>query len=156
MKIAIVGSRRRDTGFDSDLVGDIVRFCIGNNHEIVSGACPLGADNFAARHCMAWSYPITEFPVPKIKYSSRWAFAQAAYARNRLIAEACDICFALVSDDRTGGTESTISYCIDLNKPIYLVSSTGSCIRISSHEKKAHEVGDLQAALQLVAGNQNI
>jgi hypothetical protein len=51
VKIAIVGSRRRNTLFDRELVVGIVMNARDRGDVIVSGACRTGADNFAKQVC---------------------------------------------------------------------------------------------------------
>jgi len=92
---------------------------------VVSGACKKGADNFAASAAKSFHVELLEFPVPKVTYVSRWEYAKAAYARNLTIAENSDVGFALVHDDRTGGTENTISHYNDLKKHVFLVDRHG-------------------------------
>ena len=43
------------------------------------------------------------------------------YARNRKIAEECDVLIAFVSSDRSGGTENTIKYARELKKTIIIM-----------------------------------
>lgn len=130
LRVAIVGSRRRNTTVDCAIVETIVRNVKLLNPfrdvVIVSGACPLGADKFAAMCAPVHGCGLLEFKVPKIRYASKHAFREAAFARNREIAENCDICFALVHSDRTGGTENTIGHCVDLGKTCYLVLDDGA------------------------------
>ena len=124
--IAIVGSRRRNTLRDRALVFELVELCKKRGWTVVSGACRDSADSFAKEACDALGVGIREFPVPKVKYKNKWEFTQAAFARNRVIAENCGACFALVHSDRTGGTENTISHCFDLGKTVYIVRDDGS------------------------------
>lgn len=130
LRIAIVGSRRRNSSFDEALVEEIIRKIKFSNPmtrlTIVSGACHSGADNFAAKFAVLYGCDLVEFPVPKIAYSSTASFREAAFSRNRDIANACHICFALVHADRTEGTENTIGHCLDLGKTCYLVHDDGS------------------------------
>jgi len=55
-----------------------------------------------------------------MKINPRWAYAEINYARNTTIAEDSDIIVAVVSFDRTGGTEDTIKKAIKLGKRIFL------------------------------------
>jgi len=50
---------------------------------------------------------------------------QAAFARNKLVAEDADVGFALVASDRKGGTEDTVHHFHDLKKRIFLVDGMG-------------------------------
>lgn len=125
-KIGIVGSRKRSTLVDRQIVFDIVAASIEHygreNIEIVSGACPKGADHFAAEAARFYGVKLVEFPVPTdppIKH--RGDFRERAYARNKLIAEYSDVLFALVHSSRVGGTENTISHAYALEKKVFLV-----------------------------------
>lgn len=116
-RVGIVGSRRRATLADFKIVCDVINKEIQEHGEIVivSGGCPRGADSFAeqiadALHLRKDIRRVQTHPPA----STRWEFTQRAYARNREIAEISDIVYALVSHDRTGGTENTISHCLDL------------------------------------------
>lgn len=127
--VGIVGSRRRNSLSDRKLVFKIVENLVSKFADrkviLVSGACPKGADHFASEAARSFSLEIVEFPVPKQNYESRGQFAQAAFARNKLIADRSDIGFALVSDDRTGGTENTISHFKSQKKKVYVVNENG-------------------------------
>ena len=128
MKIAIVGSRRRCSLFDRELVTNIVMNARDRGDTIVSGACRSGADSFAKQICDLYKLTIKEFPVPEKNYKSKWEFREAAFARNKQIAEYCDVCFALVTQDRSGGTENTIDHCHELGKRVFLVLEDGSIV----------------------------
>jgi hypothetical protein len=60
--------------------------------------------------------------LPKLppKSSPRYLFTEAYYARNKLIAENCDILHAFVSPDRKGGTENTINHALKLGKQVII------------------------------------
>ena len=123
LRVGIVGSRRRATAFDRDVVFSIVEGLIKCARKLerklvlVSGACKIGADAFAKEAADAFGVEIIEHPVDEGKLSApgnharRWEFTKLAHARNELIArDSHDALFALVSDDRTGGTENTIGH----------------------------------------------
>lgn len=139
LRIGIVGSRRRHTLSDRKIVFEIVEKAISKNPDkeiiLVSGACHKGADAFAAEAARVYNVKIVEYPVPKVQYKHRGEFAKAAYARNRLIAENSDMGFALVSPDRTGGTENTIRHYVDLKKKVYLVDQDGSAYLVQNGTK---------------------
>jgi len=117
--IGIVGSRRRASDADLRIVYEIVE-----SHPdavIVSGGCPKGADAFAEIAAEELgNETIIHLPQKPPKGSPRWAYTKANYARNTLIAEDSDILYALVHEDRKGGTEDTIKKGEKLGKKIIL------------------------------------
>ena len=125
MNIGIVGSRRRSNINDRKYVFDLVEFLfieLGKDLVIVSGGCKKGADKFAED--AADRYGIKKIihkpnliptPTCRIDIVSRY------YDRNKKIAQDSDYLYALVSIDRTGGTENTIEYMTNIKKPITIV-----------------------------------
>lgn len=129
-KIGIVGSRRRSSLYDRQLVTDIILSAIKRygkeNIEIVSGGCRRGADKFAKDTALLYGLLYKEFPIrddPPAKHKRE--FTERAYARNRQIAEYSDVLFALVTDDRTGGSESTIRYAEEFGRQVFCVDDDG-------------------------------
>lgn len=116
--IGIVGTRRRDDEGAGLLcvkafLKEFVPGC-----RIVSGGCPKGGDRFAEMIAKEWGLTIT------IHYPD-WkgvAGKAAGFVRNTQIAEDCDVLIAVVSSDRTGGTEDTIKKAKKLGKKIVLVT----------------------------------
>lgn len=132
--IGIVGSRRRNTEADRRIVYDLVRTSIKEGQElvVVSGACKKGADNFAKqavdffRKEIGEEYvKLVEFPVRTWDGQTRGEYREQAHYRNRLIAENSEIGYALVHDDREGGTENTVLHYREMKKPVYLVDGEG-------------------------------
>lgn len=127
--VAIVGSRRRNEREDREIVFSLIEKIVENNPttsiKIISGGCPTGADNFAAEAARHFKLDLIEHLIPSHKYLTKFAFREAAFSRNRKIADDCDVCFALVSDDRTGGTENTIGHALALKKQVFIVSRLG-------------------------------
>ena len=126
LRIGIVGSRRRNTLADRQIVYDIVEKAIKRFPDreivVVSGGCWKGADKFAEDAAKFFGVRTLIFPVPKdppIKH--RGEFRERAFARNREIAAHSNIVFALVHPDRTGGTENTVEHCKDLKVKCELV-----------------------------------
>lgn len=145
--IGVVGSRRRNTDRDYDLVLDRVwhvikkirkeqgleeaRIPISECFKICSGGCRTGADSFV--HNIAERIGITFYkhlPVLPENYEElpgqykKWAYAKACYTRNTLIAKDSHILVACVAEDRTGGTEDTIKKFIKIHRgmrPLELV-----------------------------------
>lgn len=110
-RVGIVGSRRRASQRDKVMVLDIVReeLARGLPVVLVSGGCKKGADRFAEIASERLDTPIRVFR-PEPGASSYGEAVRRLHARNKLIAENCDVLYALVSEDRTGGTENTIQH----------------------------------------------
>lgn len=127
LKVGVVGSRRRDTEQDKELVRQALRHLINKNPNVrlhlVSGGCPKGADRFAEELSEELKLGISiHYPdKAKLEANTSWAYAKIAYARNTLIAEECDMLLAVVADDRRGGTEDTIKKVDNLKKPVVLL-----------------------------------
>lgn len=126
LRVGIVGSRRRNNLPDRKLVFEIVQRAIAKYPDkkiiIVSGGCRKGADHFAEEAAKFFGVEPLLFPVsddPPVK--SRWEYRERAFARNYDIAANSDIVFALVHEDRTGGTENTVEHCDALRVPCVLV-----------------------------------
>lgn len=121
--VGIVGSRRRDTEQDKNLVSKALLDVIDTHPDqliiLVSGGCPLGADRFAEELAEELSLKIiihrpdkSQLPIHPKKYD----FAKINFARNTLIAIDSDILIACVASDRKGGTEDTIKKFKHYNK----------------------------------------
>ena len=114
--IGIVGSRRRNNSWDYKECFDVFNEVYEHGDTLVSGGCPKGGDHFAERIAKAKGLSIT-IHFPDWNRLSR----AAGFARNTLIANDCDVLIAVVTQDRTGGTEDKIEKCISQGKKIYLV-----------------------------------
>ena len=99
--IGIIGSRRRNENSDLRSCIEVFKTVYKKGDKIVSGGCPQGGDRFAN-----WK-----------KYGRG-----AGFQRNGYIAEDSDVLIAVVSPDRTGGTEDTITKAQKLGKRIVLVT----------------------------------
>lgn len=103
MKIGIVGSRRRNLPADYWKVRNVLAQVYKLGDTIVSGGCPKGADHFADLLAKERDIPIKIYPAD-------WSLGKhAGFLRNTDIAKDSDILIACVSEDRTGGTEDTIT-----------------------------------------------
>ena len=51
----------------------------------------------------------------------KWEYTEAYYARNKKIAEECDVLVAFVDSSRKGGTENTIKYASDFGKKVLIM-----------------------------------
>lgn len=113
--IGIVGSRRRNSEKDFDLLVKVFFSIYESGDRIVSGGCPKGADNFAERIAKKYQIPIT------IHYA-QWdkLGRQAGFIRNSDIAEECNVLLAAVAEDRKGGTEDTVNKAHILEKEVVL------------------------------------
>ena len=108
MRLGIVGSRRRDTEKDKQLVKDFV--LQKQPDVIVSGGCALGADRFAEEIAKELNIHM-EIHYPKLDGTVHYFEKVNAYfARNELIVLNSDLICALPHEDRTGGTENTIKW----------------------------------------------
>jgi hypothetical protein len=103
MKIGIVGSRRRDTEKDYQLVLGQFEKLYKEGDIIISGGCYKGGDRFAEKIAKEKCIPIM------IYYANWTKFGKGAgFIRNTDIARESDLLIACVSQDRIGGTEDTI------------------------------------------------
>jgi hypothetical protein len=118
MRIGIVGSRRRNTTEDLDIVVAKFMEIYHDNDTIISGGCPSGGDKFAEFIAKNYQIPITI-------YYAKWdKFGKGAgFIRNTTIAEESNILIACVAPDRTGGTEDTIKKFLKnhYDKDLYLI-----------------------------------
>lgn len=107
MRVGIVGSRRRT---DKESVVRLVN-SLSKADVVISGGC-AGVDTWAIEAADEVPLSHTEH-LPALRdgmsYGER---VQAYYDRNKLIAEDCDVLYAFVAPDRTGGTENTIGHAI--------------------------------------------
>lgn len=125
MNIGIIGSRRRDTEADLDILIKFLSNMNMDNVTFVSGGCPKGGDKFAEQIASNLRIPIiihypdkSTLPVNP----QRWDFARINYERNTLIARDADILVALVAFDRKGGTEDTIRKYLKMGKErLYII-----------------------------------
>jgi len=102
MKIAIIGSRRRNEHDDYAAVYKAFMKAYNDGDTIVSGGCPKGGDKFAEIIAKKNSIPI-------LIYKADWSIGRhAGFLRNSNIAEDSNILIACVAADRKGGTEDTI------------------------------------------------
>lgn len=113
--IGIVGSRRRHTLDDYNLVREAFYSVYEKGDVIVSGGCKRGADAFAEILAKeTGTDPIIYFPdeaeIARLEETlpRKIAYAIEAYARNTLIALKSNVLIACVAGDRKGGTEDTI------------------------------------------------
>lgn len=102
--IGIVGSRRRDSDKDFDLVHKVFRDLYNPGDTICSGLCPKGGDRFAVVLANEYDTLTLWFPAEWNKYGK-----SAGFRRNDDIAKNSDLLIACVAEDRKGGTEDTIS-----------------------------------------------
>lgn len=117
MKVAIVGTRRRDTHEDFlNVLAAFERLRLtwpNAKIHVISGGCPKGGDRFAQEVAKKNGLVLTIF------YPDWKRFGKAAGPiRNKLIAAECDIMIACVAEDRTGGTESAIAEAERLGKEV--------------------------------------
>lgn len=103
MIIGIVGSRRRDTQEDFEIVERIFLSVYKPGDTICSGLCPKGADRFAVILAEKYHSNRVWYPAEWSKYGR-----MAGFKRNSYIAKDSDVLIACVAPDRTGGAEDTV------------------------------------------------
>jgi len=115
MKYGIVGSRSRQDR------GSVISFIdtLTPADTVISGGC-RGVDTWAEEAAKSRGIPVVSYHADLTGCKNRWQITDAYYARNKQIAEACDILVAFVASDRKGGTENTIKYAKKLGKKIIL------------------------------------
>jgi len=125
MKIGIVGSRRRDSEADKAILREYLKaelvLMLARNEPIIliSGGCNAGGDRFAEELSKELGLTIKIFYPDKSGLPvnpSYWDHVKMFYARNTLIAEACDVLVCLRASDKKGGTENTRSTAKKLGK----------------------------------------
>src|SRR5574343_329550 len=109
--IGIIGSRRKNSPEYKQLIIDELNKIWEDGDKIVSGGCPYGADRFAEEIAKIYGKTIIIHYTDWIKIGK-----SACFIRNNKIAEDADVLIAVVSDDRTGGTEDTIKKYLKLCK----------------------------------------
>lgn len=103
MIIGIVGSRRRDSQTDFEIVEREFLKVYKLGDIICSGLCPKGADRFAVILSNKYQIGNLWYPADWKRYGRG-----AGFRRNTDIAKSSDVLIACVALDRTGGTEDTI------------------------------------------------
>jgi hypothetical protein len=101
--IGVVGSRRRDSDRDFQLVKAEIIKHLKPGDRLVSGGCPRGGDRFAEIVAKKLGLCIIIF-YPDWEGLGR----RAGFERNTYIARDSDVLIACVAPDRTGGTEDTV------------------------------------------------
>ena len=119
--IGIIGSRRRDSQEDFTQLEKAFLEIYRDGDKLVSGGCPKGGDRMAEIIAKKFQIPITIYYAQWDKLGKR-----AGYARNADIAKDADVLLALVAQDRTGGTEDTISKAEKMGKSIVILSPNTS------------------------------
>ncbi len=90
--IIIIGTRRRDSEEDFQLVFDTFKEYYKDGDKIISGGCPLGGDRFA--EVIASRMGLTEenggliihLPDKPPAGSPKWAYTKVFYERNTVVA----------------------------------------------------------------------
>ena len=118
--IGIIGSRRRDSELDYELLKEWFYRVYEPGDCIVSGGCPKGGDRFAeilADECWMSVCNLEDGAEPTAGaentlfiHNPKWEEhgKVAGFYRNTFIARDADILIALVAEDRKGGTEDTL------------------------------------------------
>jgi hypothetical protein len=122
-RVGVVGSRRRNSSRDRALVhSELTKLWHEHapNLVVVSGGCKKGADRFAKEFALAEGLEYAEYLPDLTAVKTRYDAIGRYYARNKLIADNCDMLIALVSEDRRGGTENTIAHARKRTIPIHI------------------------------------
>lgn len=114
--IGIVGSRRRDTRQDYEILVRTFDSIYQIGDWVVSGGCWKGADRFAEMIADERRIPIMILNADWDKHGKA-----AGPIRNTDIAQWSSVLLAMVASDRTGGTEDTIRKTEKLCRPIHLL-----------------------------------
>lgn len=119
MRVGIVGSRRRT---DRESVERLVR-SLKHSDVVISGGA-TGPDTWAIE--AADKVPLSHVEhLPRIRPGmSRGEMVEAYYARNLEIVLDCEVLYAFVARDRTGGTENTIKHAIREGMDIHIMVET--------------------------------
>jgi len=124
MKLAVVGSR--NFRYLSKVENELRNW--PRDTTIISGGA-RGVDAEAKVSALLYGMPYLEFPVDKKGLppypSGRGEFARRAYARNTLIAEACDEMVAFW-DGKSGGTKHAIKEARRLGKHVKVIQCVES------------------------------
>lgn len=114
--IGIVGSRRRDSHDDYNLLLRVFDIIYQPDDCIVSGGCWKGADRFAEMIA-------AQRGISMLVYSADWEQHGriAGFLRNTDIANTSDVLIALPAPDRTGGTEDTITKFLKTGRRLVIV-----------------------------------
>lgn len=126
IKIGIVGSRRRSSLKDRQIVFDILfeAWLVRKmNVTVVSGGAK-GPDSFGEEWAKMNGKPTIIHRIPQDLPNKR-EFTKHAFERNGWIVRDSDVVFALVHPDRKGGTENTIQHCVKQGKKFFLVDREG-------------------------------
>lgn len=118
MIIGIVGSRRRDTEKDKQIVEQKLLELMDNYLDVTicSGHCQRGADRFAEELAAKYGLKTIIFPADWKTHGKA-----AGFMRNTDIAKTSDVLIACVAEDRTGGTEDTVKKFIKMKLGIGLI-----------------------------------
>jgi predicted Rossmann fold nucleotide-binding protein DprA/Smf involved in DNA uptake len=116
MKIAIIGSRRRK---DFDKVKELIS-TLNPDDTVISGGC-IGIDTQAIYYAKQRGLDTIIYAPDLSDIKHKGDMVRRYYDRNKKIAESCDVLFAFVATDRTGGTENTITYARQLHKTVYIM-----------------------------------
>ena len=115
-RIAIVGSRSRT---DPETVDRLVA-AMPAGTVIISGGAP-GPDTWAEEAAHKYGLAVEIFRPELEGARSQGQKTRRYHKRNQMIVDAVDEVFALVSPQRAGGTEDTISRAIRKGKPVTLL-----------------------------------
>lgn len=132
MRLCLFGSRNVSPSLDEiDATLALALSCFSDSYSIsdrsraTSLICGMaqGADLAGHRWAAERGIKIERYPVERIPGMNKWAFTQAAYARNRRMAEACDIALGFWKG-QSGGTANMAAHLAVLRRPCWIVEVT--------------------------------
>lgn len=115
MNVGIVGSRRYRY---KEKVDKLVN-SLNKEDIVVSGGC-VGVDKWAETRAKERGLKTLIFRPRVMNFANKFKVIESYYARNKQIAEASDIIYAFVVDNR-GGTWNTIKHAKKLNKKVVIM-----------------------------------
>jgi len=121
MRVAIIGSRKRDKKDDIKAVYDLIK-SLNDDDVVVSGGC-WGVDSWAVAAAMSAGNEVMVHR-PNIDETMKYGqMVEEYYRRNRKIVDDSDIVYAFVSKDgkKKGGTWYTINYAIKCGKEVKIL-----------------------------------
>jgi predicted Rossmann fold nucleotide-binding protein DprA/Smf involved in DNA uptake len=116
MRYGIVGSRERS---DRHSVESFVSG-LSAGDTVISGGC-RGVDTWAEECARGRGLEVIVLLPEPTAGGGYYAKVREYHARNRRIAEACDVLVAFVSTARKGGTENTIAHARRAGKPVVIL-----------------------------------
>lgn len=97
MRILVTGSR---DWVDSEVLYEALDTLSGNDHTLISGACPTGADMLAENYAAFRGWTIERYPADWETYGKRAGFVR----NNHMVELGADVCVAFIKNGSKGAT----------------------------------------------------